>query len=196
MKRRRVFLGLLEGTWGLGSADFWHCVLCYSRTFSHLAPMMHRCPDCSQPTDSLSKGQIPSCDKTQVSKDSVAFTDNWRPCCIAETKTQTKQIFFSFPTYIHPPPKSANHFFFFQSHKRHKQVARRHEWSVPRWAHSLALVSDLSSIQVMTVGPLRPVLSWIWDIFSAMAMRGLSTAWKRRKRVCEQLTSVTRGPQG
>lgn len=33
----------------------------------------------------------------------------------------------------------------------------------------------------MTVGPLRPVLSWIWDIFSAMAIRGLSTAWKRKR---------------
>lgn len=108
------------------------------------------------------------------------------------TKTQTKQIFF--PTYTHPPPNNQQ-IIFFQSHKRHKQVARRHEWSVPRWAHSLALVSDLSSIQVMTVGPLRPVLSWIWDIFSAMAMRGLSTAWKRRKKVCEQLMSVTGGTQ-
>lgn len=46
----------------------------------------------------------------------------------------------------------------------------------------------------MTVGPLRPVLSWIWDIFSAMAMRGLSTAWERKKKVCEQLESVTGEP--
>jgi len=36
--------------------------------------------------------------------------------------------------------------------------------------------NTLPSLQVMTVGPFRPVLSWIWDIFSAIAIRGLSTA--------------------
>lgn len=36
--------------------------------------------------------------------------------------------------------------------------------------------SNLLWLQVMTVGPFRPVLSWIWDIFSAIAIRGLSTA--------------------
>lgn len=36
--------------------------------------------------------------------------------------------------------------------------------------------NNLPRLQVMTVGPFRPVLSWIWDIFSAIAIRGLSTA--------------------
>lgn len=36
--------------------------------------------------------------------------------------------------------------------------------------------NNLLWLQVMTVGPFRPVLSWIWDIFSAIAIRGLSTA--------------------
>lgn len=40
--------------------------------------------------------------------------------------------------------------------------------------------NDLLRLQVMTVGPFRPVLSWIWDIFSAIAIRGLSTAWRER----------------
>lgn len=38
-------------------------------------------------------------------------------------------------------------------------------------------------LQVMTVGPFLPVLSWIWDIFSAIAIRGLSTAWRGRNEM-------------
>ena len=97
--------------------------------------MMHRCHDYSQPTDSLSKGQVPLCDKAQISDESAAFRDHGRPCCICRNWLKPKQnrlFFLSPPT----PPTTKSSFVFFQSRKRHKQVARRHEWSVPRRARS------------------------------------------------------------
>lgn len=79
---------LLRSVWGdLGLRVSWLLALRSPLFQNLLSPGTNdaQTPDCSQPADSLSKGQIPSCDKTQVSKGGVAFTDNWRPCCIAET---------------------------------------------------------------------------------------------------------------
>lgn len=151
--------------------------------------MMYRSCDSWFPGPlSIQRGAPPSCDKTQMSNDRCASSpENYQPCCIRRNWTKAKQNGFLFPPT--PTPQQQNIFCYFQCHKRHKQVARRHREVSPTEC-SLWPWWVISSIQVMTVGPLRPVLSWIWDIFSAMAMRGLSTAWKKRRNICEQHESA------
>lgn len=106
------------------------------------------------------------------------------PAAFGGTEQTKPRGVFTLPPHPHfilpPPPQQQNSFCF---PKVLRGTNRKQEGTVKHFSSLFSRGALLPCAQVMTVGPLRPVLSWIWEIFSAMAMRGLNTAWKRKKDI-------------